>query len=60
VASAAPLLFVGVAFAVAVIVAWFIAFVGLSWAPGRFHCPRCGTANRRSDGRCTACLLPFA
>jgi hypothetical protein len=58
--NSARLIFLGVAFAVGVVVAWFLAFVALSWAPGRFRCPRCGTANGRSERGCAGCLLPFA
>jgi hypothetical protein len=60
VASAAPLILAAVAFAAGIIVAWFLAFVILSWTPGRFRCPRCGTANGRSERSCAGCLLPFA
>jgi hypothetical protein len=31
----------------------------LSWAPGRFRCPRWGTANMPGAQSCSACLQPF-
>jgi hypothetical protein len=53
-------LLVGVAAGVCgVLVAWFLAILAMSWAPGHFRCPRCGTANRPGDPVCRACQLSF-
>jgi hypothetical protein len=54
---AAPLLVAAVSMAAGVLAGWFLAILVLWWTPGRLHCPRCGTANRRGVHECQACLL---
>ncbi len=55
--SPAPLFATVVAMAGGVVGGWFVAIVILSWAPGRFRCPRCGTANKPHAASCEACGL---
>lgn len=57
--SPAPLLVVAAAYVGGVVAGWFLAFLILSWAPGQFRCPRCGTANKRDARRCDGCELWF-
>jgi hypothetical protein len=58
-AVAAPFLVVAASIAGGVLAAWFLTLLILSWAPGRFRCPRCGVANMPGAQSCRACLLPF-
>lgn len=58
--SPAPLFVAVVAGVCGVLVAWFLAILVMSWAPGHFRCPRCGTANRPGDPVCQACQLSFS
>jgi hypothetical protein len=58
-AVAAPFLVAAASIAGGVLAAWFLTLVILSWAPGRFRCPRCGIANTPNTHSCRACLLPF-
>lgn len=56
----APPLVAAASIAAGVLTAWFLTILVLSWTPGRFHCPRCCTANGRCVLVCRACLLPFS
>jgi hypothetical protein len=58
-AIAAPFLVAAASIAGGVLAAWFLTLLILSWAPGRFRCPRCGTADIPGAQSCRACLLPF-
>lgn len=56
---AAPFVVAAASIAGGVLAAWFLTLLILSWAPGRFRCPRCGVANMPGAQSCRACLLPF-
>jgi hypothetical protein len=56
---AAPIVVAAASVAGGVLAAWFLAFLVLAWAPGRFRCPRCGVANMPGAQSCRACLMPF-
>jgi hypothetical protein len=58
-AVAAPFLVAATSIAGGVLAAWFLTLVILSWARGRFRCPRCGVANMPGAQSCRACLLPY-
>jgi hypothetical protein len=56
---AAPFVVAAASVAGGVLAAWFLTLLILSWAPGRFRCPRCGVANMPGAQSCHGCLLPF-
>jgi hypothetical protein len=56
---AAPIVVAAASVAGGVLAAWFLAFLVLAWAPGRFRCPRCGVTGMPGAQSCRACLLPF-
>jgi hypothetical protein len=58
-AVATPFLVAAASIAGGVLAAWFLTLLILSWAPGRFRCPRCGVANMPGAQSCRACLLPL-
>jgi hypothetical protein len=56
---AAPFVVAAASVAGGVLAAWFLTLLILSWAPGRFRCPRCGVANMPGAQSCPSCLLPL-
>ncbi|HEY3213418.1 MAG TPA: hypothetical protein VGL16_09485 [Actinomycetota bacterium] len=56
---AVPFVIAAASVAAGVLAAWFLTLLIMSWAPGRFRCPRCGVANTPGGQSCHGCLLPF-